>query len=236
MTDRSSDVSLSREIGSLVDTLEALQREVEPGNRERRRLPTPGELLRFTSEVTIPAAILVLETNVRVLKLLQRAIRTTAGEPAKSSSGPSAEAVRERVETLGQQTLTQLDQTLADLQSAVEGRPADDDAVALLAEARRLQDDVQRELAGNDQPGVDTASADSESVDPGPSNGVPVDVDAEIASIKEQLDQDGEGNDGRDDSGVGDGSDGTGAGGPGDDTSAGDTGDGTGDDGNASGE
>lgn len=186
MSDRSPDPSLTREIGSLIDALEELQREIEPGNTERRRLPTPGDLLRFTSEVTIPATILVLETNVRVLKLLQRTIRLSAGEPGGSgTTDPSGEAVREQAQALGRRTLDQLDRTLADLQSAVAGRPPDDDATALLAEARRLQDRVEAELDATTQPAEDAnLAADRRST------GVNVDVEAELESIKDQLDDD----------------------------------------------
>lgn len=209
MSPSGTDVELAREIGSLIAALEDLQGELEPGDRERRRLPTPRDILWFTSEVTIPATILVLETNVRVLKLLQRTIRMTASDSARSSgSSDASEAVRGRAEALGRQTLDQLEGTLDDVQSAVAGRPSDDEAAALLAEARRLRQEIQSDLAASQategamdrEPGPgsiggpagqgDAARSDADPTLPGAdrSTGVNIDVESELESIKDQID------------------------------------------------
>lgn len=203
MSDRGTDAELAREIGSLIAALEDLQGEIGPGNRERRRLPTPRDLLLFTSEVTIPATILVLETNVRVLKLLQRTIRMTAGESPRGSSGSDAtDAVRGRAEALGRQTLDQLEGTLDDLQSAVAGRPTDDEAATLLAEARRLREEIESDLAAGREPGGASGvdPAEPTAVDASPladdrSTGVNIDVESELESIREQIDDENGGSD-----------------------------------------
>lgn len=184
MSDRGTDAELSREVGALIDALEDLQQELGPADRERRRLPTPRDLLRFTSEVTIPGAIIVLETNVRVLKLLQRTIRMTAGEsPTSASAGTAtADAVRGRAEALGRQTIEQLERTLADLQSDVAAGPTDGDTANLLEEARRLQDRVQADLA--ETPTDDRSPLSDESR----STGVNIDVESELESIRDQID------------------------------------------------
>ena len=201
MSERGTDTELTREVGALIRTLEDLQDELDPGRRRRLGLPTPRDLLRFTSEVTIPATIIVLETNVRVLRLLQRTIRLTTGESGSGTEG--RRSVRDRATALGRETLRGLDATLADLESAVEGTPTDDEAASLLAEARALRDEVDARLAAE----RDGADADAPGVGDGPSRGrdrerVDVDVEAELQSIKDEVDDrdnaDGSGGDGDD--------------------------------------
>jgi hypothetical protein len=162
---------LSTLVGDLTRSVRELQSELDT---ERRGPPTPADLVRFTSEVTIPAIILALETNIRALELLRRALRLAEGrEP--SGSGPSA--ARSRAEDLGRATLSRLDSVLADLQEGLAGRPDDDEARELLAEARELRAEIDERLAGNES---------QQAADP-----VSIDVDAELRSIKDELDEDG---------------------------------------------
>ncbi|MBX0294158.1 DUF7547 family protein [Haloarcula nitratireducens] len=177
----------------LVRTLQELETEVEPTTESGiPRPPTPSELLRFTSDVTIPAAILVLQTNIEALKLLRRALRMADGRPAASESATNE--VRQRATQLSRVTLSRLDDALTDLQDAMEGRPQDEEARELLDEARRLRSDLDDRLSERpDENG--TAPEDSaDEVD------VPVDVDAELKSIKDDID-------GVDDAGDGEGGD-----------------------------
>lgn len=183
MSEREPRGELARDVAALIRTLEDLQGELDPGNRQRMGLPTPRDVLRFTSEVTIPAAILVLETNVRVLRLLQRTIRMTAGDGAdRASTGP---AVRERAESLGRETLRGLDGVLDEVEAAIEGRPGDDEAAALLDEARRLRADVDAELGADLD--VSDATLGGTDLDREP---VDVDVEAELRSIRDEIDRD----------------------------------------------
>lgn len=196
MSDRATDSELARDVAALIRTLEDLQDELAPGERRRLGLPTPRDLLRFTSEVSIPAAILVLETNVRVLRLLQRTIRMSTGEDSSGAGGRAG--VRERASTLGRDALRGLDATLSELETAVDGTPPSDDAASLLAEARRLRDEVDARLAA-DQPAAGAAGVQSgldETLDREP---VDVDVEAELRSIKDEIDdEDGGADDGSD--------------------------------------
>ncbi|SEP05120.1 hypothetical protein SAMN05216388_102926 [Halorientalis persicus] len=191
MSDSASDEDLARLAADLARSLRDLQRELEPGRRRRLRPPSPRELLRFTDEVAIPGAILILETNVRALRLLQRAIRLA--DPDRSVTDERDTAVRDRAVQLSRTTVRKLDDVLADVQDAVEGRPTDDEAARVLAEARSLRDEIDDRLA------AETESTDRES-DPATSASVPVDVDAELQSIKDDLD-DGDSDDGSDESG-----------------------------------
>ncbi|RXK49020.1 DUF7547 family protein [Halorientalis pallida] len=181
MSDSASDEDLARLTADLARSLRDLQRELEPGERRRLRPPSPRELLQFTDEVAIPAAILVLETNVRALRLLQRAIRLA--DPERSLTDGRDTPVRDRAVQLSQTTVRKLDDVLADVQDAIEGRPTDDEAERVLAEARSLRDEIDDRLA-----------AETESRDPGADaeagGPVPVDVDAELQSIKDDLDGD----------------------------------------------
>ncbi len=170
-------------VGDLARTVEELQGELARGaSPPGPRPPTPRDLARFTSEVTIPAIVLALETNVRLLRLLQRALRLAAGEDPRRGGGGTA--ARERAEDLGRRTLGRLDDALADLQDALEGRPPEDPARELLDEARSLREEVDARLAA--------AESDRSADRPG-EGGVDVDVESELQSIKDDLDDDGDG-------------------------------------------
>lgn len=185
----SSDDDLTALITDLVTTLQELETEVEPTTDSGLpRPPTPGELLRFTSDVTIPAVILVLKTNIEALKLLRRALRMAEGRP--TSTGSAGSEVRQRASDLSRATLTRLDGALTDLQRAVEGTPEDDEARELIHEAQQLRAQIQDRLA--DETGDAAADTPPESTD------VPVDVDAELRSIKDDIDGTGGTNAGND--------------------------------------
>lgn len=171
-----TDDDLARQVSALADTLEELRRELEPGDRRRLRPPTPGELLRFTSEVTIPAAIVVLETNVRVLRLLQRTIRLADGREGRSGTG-----LRDRASALGRETMDQLDRTLRELQSATAGEPGDEEVRRLLERARDLRADVDARLAeaGTEASLSDPLAGSREPVD--------IDVETELDAIRREV-------------------------------------------------
>ena len=186
MSSSSGDSDIGPMVADLVRALQRLESEFEPRTESGLpRPPSPRELIRFTSDVGIPAAILLLRTNVEALKLLQRALRLADGR-APTTGGEGA-AVRDRAVQLSSVTLSRLDGALADLQDAVEGRPEDEDTRNLLEEARELRDDVERKLderTNGDPPALES----HESV---PEESVPVDVDAELESIKDEFDDTG---------------------------------------------
>ena len=184
MSDR-SDEDLTALVTDLVTTLRDLETAVEPRTaRGRRRPPTPGELLRFTSDVTIPAAILVLRTNIEALKLLRRAIRLAEGRP--SAGGSAAADVRQRAANLSDVTLRRLDDALVEIQRAVEGTPEDEDARELLSEARELRSELRERVQAADDRRSDTEDAAED---------VAVDVDAELESIKDDVNRREDGGD-----------------------------------------
>lgn len=186
------DDQLREQVTELAETLAELEGEL----REQRRRPRLRDLLRFTREVTIPAVVLVLRTNIEALKLLQRAL--AFGDP--DGSGHDSQ-LRSRAEAAGRSALAELDSALEDLGEALSGSPRDGRARDLLAEARDLQSEVEAELSR----GSGTGSGPGDGADdPG---GVEVDVDAELQSIKDDLD-DGGGN--GDEGGAGDGDAGSG--------------------------
>lgn len=197
------DEDLSRLVAELVTALRDLERELDPPRGPRP--PSPRELRRFTSEVAIPGVILVLETNIRALRLLQRALEVS------ERADRTREDVRlgERARSVSDTTLDKLDDALADLEGAIEGRPDNEEAARLLDDARRLRAEVQTRLEayttdeaerdGDDGSGetddgdvtADSDDAGADEVDAGDDGtaGPQVDVDAELESIKAELDE-----------------------------------------------
>lgn len=181
----SDDPELSVLVGDLSDIVEELQSELK-SNQGQPRAPTPRQLAEFTSEVTIPGIILVLETNVRALRLFQRTLRHAEG---RSGGGAETQA-RKRVSDLGRTTLSRLDDALMDLGSALDDSRGTGDARDLLEDVRDLQSDIDARL--------DTvAGPASDDDDP---DGVDVDVDAELQSLKNDAEGDNshDGNDSND--------------------------------------
>jgi molecular chaperone GrpE (heat shock protein) len=174
MSNEESPPSVEQQLSELTDRLDRLQAELK---RDRRpplvpRPPRAEELRQFTSEVAIPGLILLLETNVRALKLLQRTLRMS-----QRSENASAETAQ-RASELGSTALARLDDALAQAQSALEGQPPDSEARELLDEARSLQQEVQNRFEDDDLESIET--------------GPVVDVEAELQSIKDQVDDDDE--------------------------------------------
>jgi hypothetical protein len=162
MSDSESE-QLSARVSALAETLEELESELEG----RSRRPRIRSLVRFTREVTIPAVILVLRTNIEALKLLRRALRFA----------DDGETTRERAESVAGGALSRLDDTLADLGDALTGEPTDDRARELLAEARDIRADLDARLD------ADPAAGDERDTD-----GVDIDVEAELRSLKDDVD------------------------------------------------
>jgi hypothetical protein len=124
--------------------------------------------------VAIPAAILLLETNVRALRLVQRGLRfaeTTDGD----ATGTTA---RKRATDLGRETLSRLDDAVSDLGSALDESSGDAQARDLLDDVRDLQSDIDARL---------DAQAEADATEPS-ADGVDIDVDAELQSIKDDVD------------------------------------------------
>jgi len=196
MSDADTDPDVTELLADLTRSLRELQNEMEP--KRRLRPPTPGELSQFASEVAIPGLILLLQTNIRALQLLQRTIRLAQGRDPRGGGSASSD-VRERAEKLSRATLGQLDNTLSEIQDAVEGRPADDNTRRLLSEARDLRDEIRAELEDGNGPAEDGPAADDGTAgnagEDGGSDPVDIDVEAELRTIKDNLedDEDGEG-------------------------------------------
>lgn len=191
MSDADADPDVTELLTDLTRSLQELQTEIEPDRRLRP--PTPGQLSRFTSEVAIPGLILILETNIRVLKLLQRAIRLADG--TETGGNGSVSKTRERAEKLSRTTLSQLESTLSEVQSAVEDRPDNEETERLLSEARNLRDQIQEELqTRNEQDGT---TAETDETDE-PTDPVDIDVEAELKTIKDNLEDVEDGTNGDD--------------------------------------
>lgn len=219
------DDELDERVAQLADVLGELRRELdaEPprGPLGLPRPPTPRELLRFTDEQAIPAAIAVLEANIRALELLRAAIRLSESERAARAGGRD---VRERAERASRATLDRLDDALVDVQSELEqaGLPPDDEARTIVQDARDLRAEIRERLSRpTDESPVaidveDSAALDRpDAADPTRSDDArtvraddsppEVDVDEELRSIRDEMSGEDESND--DSAGDGDSSD-----------------------------
>jgi len=174
MSNAGEDPDITELLRDLSRELRRLQREVEPDRRLRP--PTGNELARFTSEVAIPGLILMLKTQIQALELLRRTIRMVDGRYPEGDGGGESQ-VRARAEQLGQVTLDQMDAVLAELQESIDGRPADDRSQQLITDARELRSQIQEELSVEERELDETAD-----------DVVDIDVEAELRSLKDDVD------------------------------------------------
>lgn len=203
MSDSEPDPELTELLTDLTRTLRELEREVEPERPDGPRLPTPSELSRFTSEVAIPGLILLLRTNIRALQLLRRAVRLADGRNP-SPDGAVTEA-RSRAEKVGRASLSQLDDVLSELQSSLEARPEEDEASEILSRARDLRQELQNEMQ---REGTDVSVEDSEGIDgETQDDAVSIDIESELRSLKDNIDEAENGDDNGEDDGDDDGTD-----------------------------
>lgn len=189
MTDADRD-DLAERVAALEDAVDELRADRRPprGPLGVPRPPTPREALRFADDYAIPTAIAVLEANVRALELLQAALDATR----------RADAAGDRAETASRSALERADRALDRLLAEFEdgGLPSDDDARAVVQEARRLRDEIDDRLADAAGNGADasgatdgTDGADGDETSEA-DDGVEIDVEGELASIKTELDRD----------------------------------------------
>jgi len=168
---------------TLTDLQSAIGEDVGDERRPRRRPPTPGEILRFTEEYTLPTAIALLEATVQSLELLRAVLRLT---------GPGPTDLRDRMASRGTTETDALRDALADLRDALSGAdlPEDSAARSILTDARALTEEIDHRLD-------ETASDRPERREP-TTRGVDIDVeeenvDAELASIKESVAEESDG-------------------------------------------
>jgi hypothetical protein len=178
------DRDLETAIDDLTATLRDLRSEVGRPPRPPRRPPSPREFLRFTEQQAIPAAIAVLEANIRALELLAAAIRLADGRVPES-------ALPDRAREASRVTLDRLDAALADLQRAIEGGdPSNPEARRLLDQARDLRAEIDERIreAGSspdtpDGPTIIPVGSDED--DPADE----VDVESELDTIRDEIDR-----------------------------------------------
>lgn len=170
----------------LLETLREIEAAVEPPGPGRFiKPPTPRGLLEFTSEVGIPAAILVLRTNIAALELLQRSLRMMGDRDRREPMPDSS--VRDRAASVTATSLGKLDDALDDLGSAIDDRSTDRTSGDLLAEARAQTEQLETQLSAMEgdrraTPGSTTSATE-------------IDVDAELDSLRRSVDTGSDGGD-----------------------------------------
>ncbi|WP_137290126.1 DUF7547 family protein [Natronorubrum halophilum] len=181
------DDELAEAVRELTRTIDDLRQELESTQSRSRfrppapRPPTPRELLTFTDEIAIPAAIAILKTSVRALEGFQRALTIARTErEVRDRTTDATDTASERARDLQRTTLSRLDTVLSELQRAAsdDRLPTDDSARELLSEARELRDNVDRRLRDVDD---DLETRRAESTDP-------VRIDVEDGDIDESRD------------------------------------------------
>jgi hypothetical protein len=178
---------------TLADLREAVGEDVRRGSGDRpprRRPPTPGEILRFTEEYTLPTVIALLEATTQSLELL-RAVLRLAGPASNAGELRSRLASRDGPETAA------LRDALGDLRDALTGAdlPEDSAARSILTDARALTTEIDERLDEerddrNRERRTDRERAPSGrgvAIDVEEEGDDGVDVDEELASIKESV-------------------------------------------------
>lgn len=182
--------ALTEAVEELADTLEALQYELSNTSHQPRGIPKPPsirDILRFTERYAIPTIITILQANIKMLELLAAVLRATDGNKISESH-------RSQVEQISQTTLRSLDSALSDLQQAVEGgEPSSPEVKRLLTEAQSLREEINSKLtaATAENDGRETEQfqdSSSQSMESDQDTTVEIDVDSELESIKEELD------------------------------------------------
>lgn len=196
---------LSTTLSELQNTLAEEELDEKQHQSRSRRLPSPGRFLRFTEEHTIPTLISLLETHIRALELLQGLLGLVNGREKRGATS-SPEGGDRRVHKTGRRTLDALDGVLSDLQGAVEGEPPDDDARALLNDARSLSEEINGRLSestetttteNENEPSTDDRGTengairiDVEGPDADPEADDGISVDEELDTIKQEMEDD----------------------------------------------
>lgn len=175
MTTESRDDELANRVAALETQVEELRTELTDTTSPFPfpPPPTPEGILRFTDEIAIPGVILILETNIRMLKLLRRAIRLTDTD----SQTESASALSKDLSVYMTRTLGELENAINKLQSLDATRgPADETTQSILQEIRALKTEISDEIDSNTD-GTDTTGLESRHEQ----------IEAELESIKKEL-------------------------------------------------
>jgi hypothetical protein len=215
MSDATPDDDLARAADDLADALRDLRDDVGPrrGPLGLPRPPRPSEVLRLADEAAIPAIIAVLEANIRILEALQRGLRLARkGREVSQRGGDAADRAadaRDRASEVSRTTLQRVDSALEDLQTTFDAGdlPEESPAQPVLEDARELRREIDRRLREtteqehtlDEYEGDGRENEDAEAVD----DGVKVDVDAELDSLRDRY-REGGGEDGDGDDSDGD--------------------------------
>lgn len=201
----------AEELAATLDELSGELRGAPRGPLGLPRPPTPTEVLRFAEGYAIPTIVAILEANIRVLDMLARVLRVADGRPLDGSG-------RDGIERASRTTLQKLDGALSDIQTAIEGgEPSNPDVARLLDEARSLREEIDDRLPeataepstmdGTKDRSTHGSASDEDTdgeaaVASDEDDGIKIDVDAELESIKQNVSDspDGDEEDDEDDS------------------------------------
>ncbi len=180
MDDRSHE-ELERRVAELEQALRELRREIEgPPLRRDRPGPSTEDLLRLTDRAAIPALIVLLETNIQLLRSVQRAIRSA--QPTDTQRGSSS---------LERRTVERLDDVISEIERALRGHATDSPAGDVLAEATAVRNELEQYVSDATRTADSAAAAERgtriEVLGPDDEPEGQVDVDAELDSIRREV-------------------------------------------------
>ncbi len=179
MTTASRDEELVNRVASLESNVEDLRSELAENNTLfSLPSPSPAGIIRFTDQIAIPSIILVLETNIQLLKLLQRALRLTATD---APSDTAAEVPNDLSMYLTR-TLGELENAIQKLQSLdISAGPTDETAQSLLNEIRSIKAEISDQIthAKSNNDSHETVKLDSRHEQ----------IEEELEAIKDELEE-----------------------------------------------
>lgn len=181
MPPASRDDDLDARVAALETAIEDLRNDLLEENTNPRGVFSPPplrDILRFTDQIAIPGIILILETNIRLLKLLQRTIRLSD----TSATSDGSREIQTELATYTSRTLRELETAISKLQSLdIAGGPADETAQSLLTDIRALRSEITNELdeASKNTPADSNPNADE----------LTNEIAEELEDLKHELDE-----------------------------------------------
>lgn len=177
---------------ALEEIRDELRRTTPRGPLGLPRPPTPREVLTFADEAAIPAAIAILEANIRILEALRRTIRLR-----KTGQGTRdrADGVKPAANAIGNAALDRFDAAIADLERLVDGTPSDVMGGDIVRDARELRDELETRVSSTEQIVDEQSNHAMKQDSTAPGETTTIDVDAELESIKREFSEDDEDDD-----------------------------------------
>lgn len=181
MTD---EPDINRRLDTLEETLADLRAELATEEGRNREMASDS-FLQLAWDIAVPIGIAVIEVQLRTLKRLSENLQQFDRERGQRSLDNWTRETRRQ----GVTTLSRLEDTLEQLEQDIDrGRiPAGGNIRELLSETRELTQDIEQQVQS-----VDATASDEEPTSR--DRGVQIDVESELDTIRDELDDENESN------------------------------------------